>query len=405
MNKIGGAFGKYNGNEFKYLKYFLQTENKNFKKIDWTTNLEKKFSQISNFKYCIAVNSGTSGLHAALYACGIKTGDEVISPALTVIMDTFATLMCGAKPVYVDVDPDTFNITLDNIKKKITKKTKAIITVSLFGLPCDLKPILEFAKKRKIYVIDDSAETIHGYYKNKFSGFYSDVAVYSFENKKHLTTGSEGGMIATNNKKLAIKIRKFSGLGYKALRPLAGRSSLDPKIFQNPNYSRHDSFGYNYRLNKISCAIGLAQLERSKMIVERRIKVAKIFLNVVKDCKWLIPQEIKKNCKHSYFTLALKYEGEFSLGLSWDYFYRKFKINGGDGFYAAWMCPFNEPFIKNSKKIIVDKRNCPNALQLQKKLILLKTNYRNFKDIRKQAKILQKTINQINSIFNKKLKF
>jgi perosamine synthetase len=206
-------------------------------------------------------------------------------------------------------------------------------------------------------------------------------------------------MIATNNKKLAIKIRKFSGLGYKALRPLAGRSSLDPKIFQNPNYSRHDSFGYNYRLNKISCAIGLGQLERSKMIVQRRIKVAQIFINVIKDCKWLIPQKINTNCKHSYFTLALKYEGMFYFSLSWTDFYKKFKANGGDGFYAAWMCPFNEPIIKNSKRIIVNKKEYSNAIELQKKLILLKTNYRNLRDARKQAQILRNTINQINTNF------
>jgi perosamine synthetase len=399
MNKIGGKFGKYNGNEFKYIKHFLQTENIKFKKIDWTTKLEKKFSEISKFKYCIAVNSGTSGLHAALYACGIKPGDEVISPALTVIMDTFATLMCRAKPVYVDVNPDTFNIDLENIKKKVTTKTKAIITVSLFGLPCNLKPILDFAKKKNIYVIDDSAETIHGYYRSKFSGFYSDVAVYSFENKKHLTTGSEGGMVATNNKNLAIKIRKFSGLGYKALKPLAGRSSLDPKIFQNPNYLRHDSFGYNYRLNKISCAIGLAQLERSKQIVDRRIQVAKIFLNAIKNCKWLIPQKISEDCKHSYFTLALKYEGIHYFNLSWADFYKKLKLNGGDGFYAAWACPFNELVIKNYKKIKINSEDYINALKLQKNLVLFKTNYRNLNDAKKQANILKKTINQIKNNF------
>ena len=404
MEKVGGKFGKYNGNEFKYLKYFLQTENKIFKKIDWITKLEKKFSEISNFKYCVAVNSGTSGLHTALHACGVKKGDEVISPALTVIMDTFATLMCGAKPIYADVNPDTFNIDLDSIKKKITKKTKAIITVSLFGLPCDLRPILDYAKKKKIYVIDDSAETIHGYYKKKFSGFYSDVAVYSFENKKHLTTGSEGGMVATNNKSLAVKIRKFSGLGYKALNALAGRSALDPKILQNPNYLRHDSFGYNYRLNKISCAIGLAQLERSEIIVQRRIKVANIFLDAVGDCKWLIPQKVDKNYKHSYFTLAFKYEGRLYFNLSWEYFYKQFKSNGGDGFYAAWMCPFNESVFKNCKKkpLMLIKKNVGNALELQKKLVLLKTNYRDLNNAIRQAKILKKTINQINSKFIKK---
>jgi perosamine synthetase len=405
MKKIGGKFGKYNGNEFKYINFFLQTENNKYKKIDWTTKLEKKFSKISGFKYCIAVNSGTSGLHAALYSCGVKPGDEVISPALTVIMDTFAILMCGAKPVYTDVNPNTFNIDLENIKKKITKKTKAIITVSLFGLPCDLKPILDFARKKGIFVIDDSAETIHGYYKNKFSGFYSDLAVYSFENKKHLTTGSEGGIVATNNRELAIKVRKFSGLGYKALRPLAGRSSLNPKIFQNPDYSRHDSFGYNYRLNKISSAIGLAQLERAKKIVQKRIKVAKIFLDAIKNCKWLIPQKVSKNYKNSYFTLALKYEGMKCFHISWNNFYRQFKLNGGHGFYAAWKCPFNEPVIKNLKTIKLNKKDYPSALELQKKLILLKTNYRNLVEAQNQAKILKKTIAKIELVFCSKRKF
>ena len=123
-NGFGGKFGKYNGDEIKYVKKFFNTENKKDKSIDWVKNFENSFKKITPHKYAIAINSGTSGLHTALKAIGIKKGDEVISPGLTVVMDAFATIMCDATPVFVDVEKDSFNLDMKDLKKKVTKKQK-----------------------------------------------------------------------------------------------------------------------------------------------------------------------------------------------------------------------------------------------------------------------------------------
>ena len=392
---FGGKFGKYNGDELNFVKKFFNTENKKDKSIDWVKDFENSFKKITTHKYAIAVNSATSGLHTALKAIGIKKGDEVISPGLTVVMDAFATIICDATPVFVDVEKDSFNLDMKDLLKKVTKKTKAIITVSLFGLPCDYDKIMKFAKKRKIIVIDDSAETLHGFYKKKFSGSQSDIAVYSFENKKHISAGSEGGMLTTNNKNYAREMRKFAGIGYANLSADSNKSIIKSKNFQNPNYKRHDTIGLNYRMNQISAAVGLAQLKRSKFLVNRRIKVAKIFLKVISDCKWLIPQKANFEYKHSFYSLALKIEKFNNIEVSWKKLYDLYKKFGGDGFYASWVCPFNEPAI--SKYLRLNKVNkikyfCPNSVQLQKKIILIKTNYRNLNEAKYQAKLFKKTI-------------
>tara|TARA_B100001093_G_C26761879_1_gene986124 strand:- start:182 stop:1423 length:1242 start_codon:yes stop_codon:yes gene_type:complete len=402
MKKIGfgGKFGKYNGDELNFVKKFFNSENKKDKSINWVIEFENSFKKITTHKYAIAINSATSGLHTALKAIGVKKGDEVISPGITVVMDAFATIMCDATPVFVDVEKDSFNLDMKDLLKKVTKKTKAIITVSLFGLPCDYDKIIKFAKKRKIIVIDDSAETLHGFYKKKFSGSQSDIAVYSFENKKHISAGSEGGMLTTSNKNLAKKMRKFAGIGYANLTADSNKSAIKSKNFQNPNYKRHDTIGLNYRMNQISAAVGLAQLRRSKFLVNRRIEVAKIFLNEISECKWLVPQKTNYEYKHSYYSLALKIEKFKNFNFSWEKFYNQYKKFGGDGFYASWVCPFNEPAISKYLKlnrIKKDKYFCPNSTDLQKRIILIKTNYRNLNEAKYQAKLLKKTIKFLES--------
>ena len=249
----------------------------------------KKFCELSGAKYAISVSSATAGLHTALLACGVKEGDEVIQPAMTVVMNAFTTIMSNAKPVFVDIDKKTYNIDVNEIEKDINSNTKVIMPVSLFGLPSDLNPIMKLAKKHGIYVIDDCAETICGVYENEFAGLKADIAVYSFENKKHMSSGSEGGMIITNNEDLAIKLRKIAGIGYKNLGASQGRTSATPD-FQNPNYERHDTIGLNYRMNAISAAVGLGQLERIQHLVERRKCVGNMFLKAIEDCEWMIPQ-------------------------------------------------------------------------------------------------------------------
>ncbi len=226
IDNVNNPFGKYNGNEIKYILQFLDSESDETKKISWVQKFEESFAEQVGVKYAIAVNTATSGLHAALFATGVKEGDEVIQPSKTVVMDAYVTIHLGAIPVFADIDPKSWNICVNDIEKKITSKTKAIIVVSLYGLPVDINPIMNLAKKHNLLVIDDSAETMVSLYKGKHAGTHADIGVYSFEKTKHMTSGSEGGMIVTNDKELATIARKFAGIGYKGLTASAGRTSL-----------------------------------------------------------------------------------------------------------------------------------------------------------------------------------
>ena len=160
----------------------------------WVTEFEQRFAKRMGVAHAIACNSGTSGIHAALFAAGVGDGDEVIMPALTVIMDAYAAIHLGATPVFVDVDEKTHVISVEDIARKITPRTKAIITVSWEGLSCDMDPIMELAKGKGIKVIDDSARTVLGRYKGRLAGTIADLSVFSFEAKKHITCGGEGGI-------------------------------------------------------------------------------------------------------------------------------------------------------------------------------------------------------------------
>lgn len=193
---------KYLGNELKYLQKVLEGESWSATGGSWTIGLEKEFAKRIGTIYGVAFNSGTSTLHAALEAAGVEPGDEVISPALTVIMDSTATFHANAVPVYCDVDEKTFNLDPDDLERKITDKTKAIIAVALYGLSPDYDRILEIAAKHNIVVIEDNAQAVLSRYKGRILGTIGDMASFSFENTKHISCG-EGGMILTDNEKYA----------------------------------------------------------------------------------------------------------------------------------------------------------------------------------------------------------
>ena len=312
-------------------------------------------------------------------------------------MDSYVTIHLGATPVFADIDPNTWNISIEEIEKKITPRTKAIIVVSLYGLPVDIDPIMDLAKKHNIIVIDDSAETMVSKYKGKFAGTHAHMGVYSFEKSKHMTSGSEGGMIVTNDKNLAELTRKFAGIGYKGLSASAGRTSLASSTYQDPNYERFDLIGLNYRMNQITAAIGLAQFERIEFLVGRRKKIGQMFLEAIKNCSWLVSLEIPNNVDHSYFTFGVRYLGEKSKGIKWKEFYNLYKNMGGDGFYACWKPPYLEPSLYG-KKIgdqIFKEGLCPIAENYQKSLMVFKTNYRNLDEAKKQTIILSKLIDKI----------
>ena len=390
-------FGKFNGNEAEYVLRALDSETPENKAFPWVQRFEEAFASKVGTKYAIAVNSGTSGLHAALFAAGVGAGDEVIQPATTVVMDAYVTIHLGAIPVFVDIEPDSWNIDVKKIEEKITAKTKAIIVVSLYGLPVDIDPIMEVAQKNNIIVIDDSAETLMSLYKGKVAGTRAHFGVYSFEKSKHITSGSEGGMIVTSDEKLAVRARKFAGIGYKGLTAAAGRTSLASSVYQDPDYERFDTIGLNYRMNAVTAAVGLGQFERVESLVERRKAVGRMFLEAVADCGWIKTQNVPLHSDHGYFTFGLLYLGAELRGVPWKDFYKKYKERGGHGFYACWKNPYLEPSLRGRRmgNQGFEIGLCPIAEDYQKKIMAFKTNYRDLGEARYQSNMLAVLIDEI----------
>jgi perosamine synthetase len=390
-------YGKYNGNEMEYLLQALDSDNPKNKEKSWPQRFEEEFCRVMGVKYAIACNSGTSGLHAALAGAGIGPGDEVINPALTVVMDAYSIIHVGATPVFADVDPDTQTIDPEDVRKKITSKTRAIITVSLQGLPVDIDPIMDLAQKKNLTVIEDSAQTILGMYNGRIAGTLGHIGVFSFENKKHMSCGSEGGMIVSNDEYIAQRIRKFAGIGYKHMTAEAGRTSLAMSTVQDPDYERFDTLGLNYRMTEVSAAIGLAQFERIESMVSRRQAVAKIFDEAVGDCDWMVCQKVPEGYVHAHYTYTVKYYGEEKHGVSWKQFYNQYKEMGGDGFYGACKVPYLEPVFNDLEinGVRYGKGLCSVAEEIQPRIMQFKTNYRNLEVAKEKAEILNRLINKI----------
>ena len=395
---------KYTGNELKYLEQVLNRELPNPEARNWTGYLEKKFAEKLQAKFAIAFNSGTGTMHAALLAAGVGPGDEVISPALTVIMNTSTTFHCGAIPVYADINPKTFSIDPEDIEKKITSKTKAISLVNIYGLPCDMDPIMELAKKYNLFVLEDNAECFMSTYKGRLTGTIGHMGSYSFENSKHISCG-EGGMLITNDEVLAESSRKIGAQGFKGL--TAGDNSIKQNldIFQNPSYKRHDTIGWNYRLPDFLSAIALAQLEKLDYFIECRQYAAKVFTEAIGDNSLITPQFVPKSCTNSYWAFAGRYNGESNDSLSWKDFRKKYILNGGDGIYSAWKPPYLEPVMYEKKYVKLnpdlyknldyEKGICPIAEKLQKKLLIFKTNYYDKNIADQKAEALFKTLKEL----------
>ena len=395
--KTKDPFGKFNGNEAEYVLRALDSETPENKAFPWVQRFEEAFAEKVGAKYAIAVNSGTSGLHAALFAAGVGPGDDVLQPSVTVVMDAYVTCHLGAVPVFVDIDPETWNIDAKKLEEKITPRTKAIIVVSLYGLPVDMDPIMAIAQKHNLIVIDDSAETLMCNYKGKVAGTHAHMGVYSFEKSKHITSGSEGGMIVTSDEALAVRARKFAGIGYKGLTASAGRTSLASSVYQDPDYERFDTVGLNYRMNAVTAAVGLAQFERVEHLVERRKAIGRMFLDAVAGCSWIKTQVVPTHSEHGYFTFGLLYLGAEQNGVPWKEFYNRYKEMGGDGFYACWKNPYLEPSLRGKSfgGVVMAPGLCPIGEDYQKKIMAFKTNYRDLGEARRKTDILARLIDEI----------
>lgn len=401
--------GKYSGNELFYIAQVLDWDNHE-KREPFTLRFEKEFAKKFGVKFAIGHNSGTSTLHSCIAAAQIGAEDEIIVPAQSVLMNPLSALHHNAIPIFADLDPETFNISPDDIEKKITKNTKAIQVAHMHGLPADMDRIMQIANKYNLIVIEDSAQCVLGYYKGRLAGTIGHMHSWSFETKKHLSTG-EGGMVTTDIEELGTRVRKNAGLGYKILTAGAPIKKILPEEFQDPNYKRHDVLGWNYRMNEITSALGLAQLERIEELVEKRIKCANLFLETFSDCDWIVPQRVPEGYINSYYTFTVKYLGKEQRGVTWKEFYDEYKSIGGDGFYGGVSVSYLEPamykkqfissnYLPNSvnkkhlEKFIYSKGMCPNAELVQSQMMSFKTNYRDINEAKHQNNLLKKVINK-----------
>jgi perosamine synthetase len=252
---------------------------------------EEKCANYLDVKYAIAVNNCTAALHLALLSIGIKKGDEVLVADFTFPATGHSVLYCGAKPVFIDVDPKTYNIDPEFIEEKITDKTKAIIPVHTFGQPAEMEKIIKITKNYNLKVIEDAACAFGAKYKDKHAGTVGDVGCFSFHARKGITTG-EGGMVVTGDKTMAEKIRYLSVFGMTSA---WDREKSDKFII--PEFTET---GYNYKMSDITAAVGVAQLRKLDRIIERKRELAKYWDEKLEDMELIRHPHVSENVKHIY---------------------------------------------------------------------------------------------------------
>jgi perosamine synthetase len=247
---------------------------------------EDNFARFAGAKHAIAVNSGTAALHMSLWAKNIKAGDEVILPSFTFIATAEAVALVGAKPVFVDIKPNTYNIDSEKIEPAITSKTRAIMPVDLYGLPAEMDKIREIADKRDLLVVEDAAQAHGASYRHKPPGHFAEVACWSLYASKNMTTG-EGGMITTNDDEHAEKLRLLRSHGEKE----EYKAAL---------------LGHNYRMPEIEAAIGLEQLKKLPTFVEKRRKNAEALTEELSDLKQLVLPIEPRGCRSSWYLYTVR---------------------------------------------------------------------------------------------------
>jgi perosamine synthetase len=254
---------------------------------------EKKMANYIGVKYGIAVNSGTSALHLCIRSLDIKDDDEVITTPFSFIASANCVLFERAKPVFVDIDKNTLCIDADKIEEKITKNTKAILPVHIFGHSCDMDKIIQIAKKHNLAVIEDACEALGAEYKNTKVGTFGDIAVFAFYPNKQITTG-EGGMVLTNNEKIAELCRSMRNQGRD----------------ENEQWLVHARLGYNYRMSELGAALGVAQIDRVEEILEKRQFVAEMYNRKLTGIKGVKIPYIATDVKISWFVYVIQLDGD-----------------------------------------------------------------------------------------------
>lgn len=349
-------------------KYILQAIDSNFVSVvgPFVSEFEEKFAQYIGSERAVSTQSGTAALHMALYELGIGEGDEVIVPALTFIATINPVLYVGAKPVIVDVDPVTWNIDPQEIKKAITKKTRAIIPVHVYGSVCSIEEIMEIARENNLFVIEDATESLGATYKNRQTGTFGDFGFFSYNGNKLITTGG-GGMIVSNNKEKVEHI-KF----------LVNQARDASKGYYHPE------LGFNYRMTNIEASLGLAQLERINQFLEKKSIFREIYKEEFKNVPFIKFQQAFENAVGSWWLISIFIDKKNVDVNDLQIKLQEKGIPTRRVFMPASEMPYLEDY----------SRPCPNAYEIHKKGICLPSSTLNeAKDTKEAASIIREVLN------------
>lgn len=288
-------------------------------------DFEEQMAEYIGVKHAVAVSSGTAALHLIVRALGLGSGDEVLVPSFTFAASVNAILYEGATPVFVDIEPETYNLDPEDLERKITSRTKAIMAVDIFGHPAEWDEILRIADKYDLRVIDDSCEALGAEYKGRKIGQFGDAAAFAFYPNKQMTTG-EGGIVVTNDEKIARLARSMRN---------QGRGEMGAWL-------EHERLGYNYRMDEMSAALGASQLRRIETFLEKRERVARMYNEWLGKFSWVQLPVVKPYVRMSWFVYVVA----LSEGLERDPVMREMESLGVPtrGYFAPVHL---QPYIRN----------------------------------------------------------
>lgn len=329
--------------------------------------LESLWSSKFNCKYAVSVNSATSGLYAAIGAVGVGPGDEVIVPPYTMSATAMAPLVYGGIPVFADIEAETFCIDVQSVKSKITKKTKAIIAVNLFGHPAQLHELRALADAHNIYLIEDNAQGPLASENGVYCGTIGHIGVFSLNYHKHIHAG-EGGICTTNDEKLASRLQMIRNHAENAVEP--------GEVEDLTNL-----VGFNYRLTELGAAIANEQLKKAEKLVGERERIAQRLTKAMDGLDGITPPAVRDNCRHVYYTWCAKFD-ENKVGVSRKVFADALKAEGVPVFEGYvkplyWLPIFqkrialgNEGFPFNLSKVTYEKGLCPVTERMHERELL-----------------------------------
>jgi len=315
---------------------------------------ERKVADYTGAKYAVAIANGTAALHAACYAAGIGEGDEVITTPITFAASSNCVLYCGGTPVFADINPETYNISPEDIERKITPKTKAIIAVHFTGQPCEMKQIHAIAHKYNLIVIEDGAHALGAEYQGKRVGTLSDMTTFSFHPVKHITTG-EGGMILTDNPELYQRLKLFRTHGITREEELLTKND-------GPWYYEQLDLGYNYRITDIQCALGVSQMDRLPEFLERRKQIAKRYNEAFAANEQIQLPYQKEGCDNAWHLYVIRIKNGKRKEI-----FEKLRA-AGIGVNVHYIPVYQHPYYRTHGYAEV---TCPNAEEYYKECISL----------------------------------